>query len=134
MGHLINADVSAHRRARSCSLLVATALLILALLDEGTAFQEKAPHIVQPNKGETQLSYYLTGQVIAAYPQVRLWPTHQLIGVPARRSPCLHLLASQRLGWSAQVINGDVSARRRGKMSLLIRRDATLRIACLNGR
>jgi len=28
----------------------------------------------------------------------------------------------------------DSPARRRGKMSLLIRRDATLRIACLNGR
>jgi hypothetical protein len=30
--------------------------------------------------------------------------------------------------------SADVSARRRGKKSLLIRRDTTLRIACLNGR
>ena len=49
-------------------------------------------------------AYWLTGRsfVIAAYIRVRLWPTHQLVGV--------------------------------AKKSLLIRRDTTLRIACLIGR
>ena len=39
-----------------------------------------------PDKRETQPGYYLTGQVIAAYLQVRLWPTHQLVGVARCRS------------------------------------------------
>jgi hypothetical protein len=35
---------------------------------------------------ETQQGHYLTGQVVAAYIQVRLWPTHQLVGVARCRS------------------------------------------------
>jgi hypothetical protein len=35
---------------------------------------------------ENEAGFYLTGQVIAAYLQVRLWPTHQLVGVARSRS------------------------------------------------
>jgi hypothetical protein len=39
-----------------------------------------------PDERETEPGCYLTGQVIAAYLKVRLWPTHQLIGVARCRS------------------------------------------------
>jgi len=57
-------------------------------------------------------------------------PSHQLVGVPARRSalfgsPRAHALSGE-LGC---LISAVVSARRRGKKSLFIRRDATLRIS-----
>ena len=35
---------------------------------------------------EIQPGYYLTGQAVAAYRQVRVWPTHQLVGVARSRS------------------------------------------------
>jgi hypothetical protein len=39
-----------------------------------------------PDKCETQPEYYLIGQVVAAYIRVRLWPTHQLVGVAKSHS------------------------------------------------
>jgi hypothetical protein len=39
-----------------------------------------------PDKREDQPGYYLTGQVVAAYSQVRLQPTHQLVGVARSHS------------------------------------------------
>ena len=61
--------------------------LILALLDQqGWLLERSTTYYVVLDKCETQPGCYLTGQVVAAYCQVRLWPTHQLVGVARYRS------------------------------------------------
>jgi hypothetical protein len=60
--------------AISRSLFVATPPLILALLDEEGKLLERDPTYEGPDNRKTQAEYYLTGQVIAAYVEVRLTP------------------------------------------------------------
>ena len=65
-----------------------------------------------PDKRETQPGYYLTGQVIAAYLQVRLRPTHQLVGVARCRSlfvatPLLRILGAWHPGIFEQPAKND---------------------------
>jgi hypothetical protein len=58
--------------------------LILALLDEeGWLLEKETPHIIEIDECEAQPGCYLTGQVVAAYIQVRL--TAQDFGRPRKR-------------------------------------------------
>ena len=58
--------------------------LILALLDKVIKLSGRV--IMAAFQKQKKFVFYLTGQVVAAYVQVRLWPTHQLVGVARCRS------------------------------------------------
>jgi hypothetical protein len=58
--------------AKSRSLFVATPPLILALLDKGSNFEESEGRYHFEKELKPNLGFYLTGQVVAAYNQVRL--------------------------------------------------------------
>jgi hypothetical protein len=60
--------------ANSLSLLVATPPLILALLDRQINFGERLVKTSALKWLQEQSETYLTGQVVAAYSQVRLTP------------------------------------------------------------
>src|SRR4030067_194904 len=68
--------------AKSRSLFVATPPLILALLDEQIDIGEKSVEISAFKWVQEPSGFYLTGQVVAAYSQVRLTP--QDFGGPRR--------------------------------------------------
>jgi len=60
--------------AKSRSLFVATPPLILALLDEQIDFRERSVKTSALTWVQERSVFYLTGQVVAAYNQVRLTP------------------------------------------------------------
>jgi hypothetical protein len=55
-------------------MLICGVVLILALLDKGSNYEESKPRYRFEKELKPNLRFYLTGQVVAAYLQVRLTP------------------------------------------------------------
>jgi hypothetical protein len=75
-GHLLRypAASPSRRRGKKSLLIRRDATLILALLDEQMGSGERSVKAAPLNLLLEQSEFYLTGQVVAAYSQVRLTP------------------------------------------------------------
>ena len=75
--------------------------LILALLDKNPKLRDGAEaHSLSRNMGNKAYTH-LTGQVVAAYVQARLKPTHQLVGVARSHSLFVVTPLSGLPAWTA---------------------------------